>query len=329
MRCVDFANHALEKGANPVFLSCTIPAKKIIETKGFRCFLIAKSFKYACKEIKIIKNNYNAKTILLDINYWSSIKQKHQYFDFLKDLKALDFFLITFEDLSTDVFPADIVIIPYVGGEALSFHKSVESQYLLGPKFFQVREEFLNIKINKLHHSVDNILITMGGSDENQMTAKVVKALSKSKLNVHLIIVLGSLAQVTNVQVNAFLSNYNGSFEVINDAQNMAELMNKSQLAITNSGLTKYEMGYMGLPAIVISNNSKHASLMDDYTSYGSVVHLGDNKDVTEEVIIDAVTKLIKDGKNREKMSKSGRRLVDGKGVEKIYNSIPKKVIYA
>ena len=113
MRCMDFANHASEKGVNPVFLTSTSSAKEIIDDKGFECILIAKNYKHAFKEIKSLKSNYNSKVMLLDINYCSTIEQRHEYFDFLQELKTLDLFLITFEDLSSDVFPTDIVIIPY------------------------------------------------------------------------------------------------------------------------------------------------------------------------------------------------------------------------
>jgi spore coat polysaccharide biosynthesis predicted glycosyltransferase SpsG len=129
--------------------------------------------------------------------------------------------------------------------------------------------------------------------------------------------------------VKALLSNYVGNCQVIEDVQNMAELMSESQLAITNSGLTKYEMANMGLPAIVISNNSKHAALMVEFASYGTVVHLGANEEVTEETILGAVTALIKDEINRGKMSNAGKQLVDGKGMERIFDSIPGEMIYA
>ena len=189
--------------------------------------------------------------------------------------------------------------------------------------------EFLNVTKKQSPKNVESLLITMGGSDSNQITKKVIKALSKSKLNVHLKVVLGSLSKLSDVQVKALSSNYDGNCQVIKDVQNMAELMSESQLAITNSGLTKYEMANMGLPAIVISNNSKHAALMVEFASYGTVVHLGSNEEVTEETILGAVTALIKDEINRGKMSNTGKQLVDGKGMERIFDSIPGEMIYA
>ena len=324
MRCLNFASHALGEGVKLVFLTCTSSAKTVIDDKGFECIL-TKKYKDVFKEIKSLKNKKNAKVILLDINYCSTIEQKHEYFYFLQQLKTLGLFLITFEDLSSDVFPADIVVIPYLGAESHKFQKKKESQYLLGPKYFPVREEFLKININQTpKENVKTILVTMGGSDPNQITKKVVKALSNLKLNVHLIIVLGYLSQLSCVQVKALLSNYGGSYKVIKDAKNMAKLMNESQLAITNSGLTKYEMANMGLPTIIITNSREYNTLMDDFASYGTAVCLGSNDDVTVESILKSVWQLINDRKKRKKMSSLGKQLVDGQGSERIFNYIPK-----
>jgi len=329
MRCLDFASYASKNSVNPIFLTSASSAKERIDTKGFECILISKNYIHALQEIKSIKISYSSKVMLLDINYCSTVEQMHEYFDFLQELKTLDLFLITFEDLSSEVFPADIVIIPYVGIELLKVQKKPRSQYLLGPKFFPVREEFLNVTKKQSPKNVENILVTMGGCDPNQITIKVVKALSKLNHNIHAVVVLGNLSQISDDQIHVLLNNFVGSFQVIRDVQNMAELMNQSQLAITNSGLTKYEMAHMGVPAIAISNNRKHANLMDDFANYGTVVHLGNNEDVTAENILGAVTALVKDEIKRVKMSNAGKQLVDGKGIERIFNCIPEELIYA
>ena len=68
---------------------------------------------------------------------------------------------------------------------------------------------------------------------------------------------------------------------------------------------------------------------MVDFVSYGTVVHLGANEEVMEENILDAVIALLKDEKIRKKMSNAGKQLVDRKGMERIFDSIPKEMIYA
>ena len=49
-------------------------------------------------------------------------------------------------------------------------------------KFFPIRKEFHKVAKNQMpQKDVKTILVTMGGSDPNQITTKVVKALAKLK----------------------------------------------------------------------------------------------------------------------------------------------------
>jgi len=333
MRCLEFANHISEKNVNSVFLTNSSSALERIRNKGFECVQISENNNNALNQIKMHISNYSAKIILFDINYHSTVEQKQKYFYILQKLKKLNLFLITFEDFNNNIFPSDIVIIPYVGAESLITKREIQinvrSQFLLGPKFFPVRKEFQILTKKQTNKFVETILVTMGGSDPEGITLKVVNTLSRLKHNVELIVVLGNLSTIKEKEVCIGLENYAGNYEVIRDSNNIANLMNKSQLAITNSGLTKYEMAFMGLPAIVISNNKKHAELMDDFASCGTIVHLGVKEEVTEEDVLLAVDELINHRKKREQMSNAGRELIDNKGIERIINCIPEELIYA
>ena len=333
MRCLEFANHISEKNVNSVFLTNSSSALERIRNKGFECVQISENNNNALNQIKMHISNYSAKIILFDINYHSTVEQKQKYFYILQKLKKLNLFLITFEDFNNNIFPSDIVIIPYVGAESLITKREIQinvrSQFLLGPKFFPVRKEFQILTKKQTNKFVETILVTMGGSDPEGITLKVVNTLSRLKHNVELIVVLGNLSTIKEKEVCIGLENYAGNYEVIRDSNNIANLMNKSQLAITNSGLTKYEMAFMGLPAIVISNNKKHAELMDGFASCGTIVHLGVKEEVTEEDVLLAVDELINHRKKREQMSNAGRELIDNKGIERIINCIPEELIYA
>lgn len=329
-RCLHFANYALKRGVTPIFLTNSTPVMELIRKRNIECILIDENQKNALEKIKCLKSKYSIKAMLVDINYCTTFEQRLEYFEVLRELKAMGNFLITFEDLSVEVFPSNIVIIPYIGAKSLKIRKKEGSKYLLGPKFFPIREEFLRVNKNKTpKEDVETILVTMGGSDPKEITIKVVEALSNINLKVHLTIVLGSLSQISIEQVKSLLINYGGSFQVIKDVENMAELMKNSQLTITNSGLTKYELANMGLPTIMITTSREHVTLMDDFASYGTALHLGYCEDVTKETILNSVYELINDNDKRKKMSELGKQLVDGHGIERIFNSIPGNLIYA
>ena len=52
IRCLSIANHVLDKGIKPVFITSSNLAREKINTKGFECVLISDNFQYALKEMK-------------------------------------------------------------------------------------------------------------------------------------------------------------------------------------------------------------------------------------------------------------------------------------
>ena len=107
----------------------------------------------------------------------------------------------------------------------------------------------------------------------------------------------------------------------------MAQLMLWADIAIISSGLTLYETAVTQVPAIVLSQYPYHEEIMDGFSGTGSFWHLGYGPQVSEEVIVKAVKKLSDDFALREEMARNGRKLVDGKGVERVISNIPKELV--
>ena len=107
----------------------------------------------------------------------------------------------------------------------------------------------------------------------------------------------------------------------------MAELMLRSDLAITSGGLTKYETAVTGTPSIIISHFDREAAAAKEFEKGGTTLHLGLVSEVDEEDIVRAIERLLEDYALRVDMSQKGRNLVDGKGVERITAEIPRSVL--
>ena len=100
-----------------------------------------------------------------------------------------------------------------------------------------------------------------------------------------------------------------------------------SDLAITGGGLTKYETAVTGTPSVIISQVAHQAELAKEFEREGTALHLGLGSKVGEEDIAQAVERLLRDDALRAEMSKRGKRLVDGKGIERIISEIPQEVL--
>ena len=118
------------------------------------------------------------------------------------------------------------------------------------------------------------------------------------------------------------LESYHGVYKIINNTSNLSTLILNSDLVITNSGLTKYEVSFIGIPSILISNSKDQAISSEEFANYGSSIHIGEHNQVNNGIISSACSNVMENYILRCEMSSKGKTLIDGKGNDRIYNAI-------
>ena len=66
--------------------------------------------------------------------------------------------------------------------------------------------------------------------------------------------------------------------------------------------------------------------ITEQFEKEGTALNLGLGTEVGEEEITEAVAVLMRDYALRAKMSKRGKQLIDGRGIERIISEIPSEV---
>ncbi len=198
------------------------------------------------------------------------------------------------------------------------------TQLLLGTAYTLLRRDFLKWREWKrlVIPNAYKILVTLGGSDPENVTLKVIQSLSLiQNNNLDIVVVIGG----TNPNYEQLLSFAKYSSSPISlqiNVSNMDELMSWADIAIAAGGSTNWELAFMGLPSIVITiaDNQKASTLkLDDQRI---IRYIGWHQDVTSEKISQSLQEMILDHTSREQMSKNGRKLVDGYGVQRVLSLI-------
>ncbi|MFC7140330.1 cytidylyltransferase domain-containing protein [Halosimplex aquaticum] len=236
--------------------------------------------------------------------------------DYIKHLKEIGARVVNFEDLGEGAEHADAVI------NALFEYSNPPENNFFGYEYFCLRNEFRYATPHDEIPSVDRIMISFGGTDENNLTAKTLRALSHIEDNLELDIVLG-LGYTKWKSLDPIVEGFSSNIKVdINqDVRSMAEHMEQADLLITSNGRTLYEAGSLNLPVISIAQNQREQRHPYAHVSRG-VLSLGQAHYVTEENIRTAVSDYIADQDRREKM----RRALAGhditNGIERIKSVI-------
>ena len=339
MRCMALAEGFVEVGVKNVFVVKSDEERilELIASNGYELERVPNDSNYAedASLTLSIAERYSAKVITTDISNVVTLEDMQGYQNYLEALGAFGAYLITIDGFGRDCIsdkldvPSNVVIIPYYGAQN---HKYMtKAKCLLGPSFFILRREFLDAaKVpREIRKDVSNILVSMGGVDPAGCTIKVVNALTKlGRAHLNIKVVIGSgFAADSKRQIKNVLKKARYNSEIIVQSNAMAQLMLWADLAIINSGLTLYETAITQTPAVVLSQYPYHAVIMDDFSKAGFFCHLGYGPQVSDEAIVKAVEQLSDDSTLRKEMAQNGRKLIDGKGVERVISSIPKELI--
>lgn len=328
IRCLSLAQCCKIQGCNVTFITNC-------ESEGINQQLLSEGFgivpldsfypdpndwKITFKELKACSYDW----FVLDGYHFDS---KYQY-----KIKETGCKLLVIDDMAKlEHYPADLILNQNIYAEQLQYSCEPYSRLLSGVSYTLLRSEFLNIdkSLKDIPQVVRKILVTMGGSDPNNVTFKIVQALKMLDIkNIEVIIVLGPANHCKEKIENA-LSQKPFVYSILSSVKNMPEIMAWADLVISAGGSTCWEILYMSLPCLIIvlaENQRVNAEILE---KEGVVLNLGWYENVSESQIVDSLEKIIKDKKLRENMSMRSKAFVDGKGRERIVElMMPKSISF-
>ena len=258
----------------------------------------------------------NPKAAVLLDSY--SIDESYQ-----RAVKEADLNLIVIDDLANHPAWADLVINQNIYAQREMYSAQPYTRLLLGPRYALLRREFapLHEQQKSVPKQAGNILVTLGGSDPENQTLKVMRALASLDAPLEARVVLGASYR-GHESLQPLLAQAGGRFSIYTDLPAMSPMMAWADLAISGGGSTCWELACAGVPnsILVLAQNQRKNAI--GLSQAGISVNLGWWEEVSTGAIAEATAMLIADQGQREAMSRAGRALVDGRGVERVVAEI-------
>lgn len=216
-------------------------------------------------------------------------------------------------------YSADLVLNQNAhASEALYPNREASTRLLLGPRFTMLRREFgaWGGWKRKITPVARRVLVTLGGSDPDNITARVASAIMSEPELEGIVVVGGSNPHMPKLRE---LMEENGpTVRLVENVGNMPELMAWADVAVSGAGTTTWEMCFMGLPALLIVLADNQEPVARHLAEQGMVVNLGRGATVTGKVIVDGLRSVISSRDRRQAMSERARSLLDGGGAERV-----------
>jgi spore coat polysaccharide biosynthesis predicted glycosyltransferase SpsG len=192
--------------------------------------------------------------------------------------------------------------------------KNKSTKTLFGPNFMLLRKDFLENR-NKVRISdkpIKKILLVFGGSDDKNLTCKILPILLKRDYEVT--IVLGPTNRKKN-EVNELIKNHS-NVKIETNVEMISDLFSKQDLVISASGITVYELATLGIPTIMVPIDDAQKETAKSMEIEGFGINYGswdDNPTKFETMLLK-----MDDYDLRKHMHEVGRKIVDGSAVLRI-----------
>ncbi len=289
--------------------------------------IIPERFTIKCipKEIQLenehnwLKENFDPKSTIIIIDGYQ-FKSQYQ-----KGVKHLGFNLVYIDDLCAEHMFADIVINHSPQFTPIQFKAENYTKFCLGLEFVLLRRIFLDEAKN--HNtsttSINSALITLGGSDENNITAKILESLFNIR-NIETINIVIGAAYPHKQALESKIINQSKKINIFYNLTGIEilTLMKESDIVFAPCSTTCLELISINKPIFIgySAENQKH--LYNYLCSQNLIFDLGNLQKINTIEIERIVSDKIGNINEINKMLTLQQQVIDGLSGKRINNLI-------
>ncbi len=169
------------------------------------------------------------------------------------------------------------------------------------------------------------LLVSMGGSDPQELTLRAARALTKLNPVFRARFVIGP-GMENRGRIARAIASLAPNFETVEGAADLAAEYAASDLALVAFGVTAYELAAYGVPALYLGLTEDHAVSAAAFEQAGMGLSLGVAEQTQDDDITGAVWALLTDAARRRDMRAAGLMTMDGEGASRIAADIAKEL---
>ncbi len=310
MRCMALAQAWRETGGKPVFAIAGDPLQRL------------KDENVHCVKVKVVPGSADDVTATVELAkqvnaFWVIVDGYHFGSDFQKELKKAGFRVVAVDDNGeSKSYYADRVVNANLHAKKGMYPDRAEyTKLLLGPRYAFLRREFWDSfkKPREIAVKGKNLLITLGGSDPDNITETIITVLGLIKPHWNEAVVLVGAGNPHMDALEKAAHRISG-LSLVKDARNMVHLMEWADAAISAGGSTCWELAATRLPMIMIVLAENQVDIAEAVQKACAGVNLGWGHKLDIEHAAQKVTDILNSQEARTKMSMAAVSITDGLG---------------
>ncbi len=257
---------------------------------------------------------------------WVVIDGYHFGADYQRALAGSGARTLVIDDFGTvGEYAANTLLDQNLGtSESAYARRPAAAALLLGPRFALLRREFARWRdwSREIPAEARRVLVTLGGSDPENTTLKVIEALRLMKVDDLEAVIVAGGSNPHRERLAAAVSAAGPGFRLVIDADNLDELMAGADLAIAAGGSTSWERALLGLPGLVVVLAENQRGIAQALAAADCARDLGWARDLSTPQLAEQITAALHDRAWRTRAAERSRALVDGRGGERVVHAL-------
>lgn len=324
MRCLALVQAWQERGGSAVFLVApeTSPLEGRLRAEGMEVVYLSEKpgSREDAEALASLARERGASWVVVDGYHFDAAYQKA-----VKDAGPR---LLVLDDYGhAEHYHADVILNQNICADAALYpNREPYTELLLGINYAILRREFRSRR-NWEHEVLPiarRVLVTLGGSDPDNVTLKVVRALGRLQVDGLQAVVVAGGSNPHYDELHAAAAESRQPIRLERNVADMPELMAWADVAVSAGGSTCWELAFMGLPNVVLVLADNQRGIAAGLGEAGVSLNLGWHADCTVEEVAASLEGLMFSADRRAEMSRRGRELVDGLGGARVVAELVK-----
>lgn len=324
MRCLALAQAWQAQGGEAIFITAcdSVGLLQRLKDEKFRVVMLGDTYPNPDEwEITAqVLTDYPNAWVVLDGYHFDGVYQQR-----VKDAGQR---LLVIDDMAhLEHYYADVVLNQNLYAEQLHYACDPDTRLLLGTRYALLRREFWLWREwrREIPEVACKVLVTLGGSDPDNVTLKVIQALQFLEMpDLEAIVVVGgSNPHYESLQAAVTSTPW---IQLVRNVHNIPELMAWADVAISAAGSTCWELALMGLPSLLIVLAENQRPIATGMVQAHAAFNLGEHSTLTAAHIAKTLRNTISQVSQRKTFSQHSRALIDGQGSQRVANFLQRKL---
>lgn len=257
---------------------------------------------------------------------WVVVDGYHFGTEYQRQLKAAGLRILFLDDNGhAGCYAADLILNQNVHADEGWYAKRVPyTRLLLGPRYALLRREFRAGRgwNREIPARARKIAVSMGGSDPENVTGKVIAALRAIPIQDLEVRVIVGGSNPHAKELERAVQDAGDNFHVLKNVSDMPEVLAWADVMVAAAGSICWEICGMGLPAILLVTAENQKQLAPRLAELGAAVSCDAEIEGIASQLPAALTRVIESQALRRSLSLRAKELVDMNGAERVVREL-------